>query len=90
MVDKLVHDGARSVTVMGKQVSQAPSLAALLSFIEQTEYDDMDSLKLDYKALPRYAFTTSSRDCLRRKCPYFERSASSTACARRPSTPISW
>ena len=71
MVDKLVHDGARSVTVMGKQVSQAPSLAALLSFIEQTEYDDMDSLKLDYKALPRYAFTTSSRDCLRRKCPYF-------------------
>lgn len=71
MVDRLMHDGARSVTVMGKQVSQAPSVAALLSFIEQTEYDDMDSLKLDFKALPRYAFTTSSRDCLRRKCPYF-------------------
>ncbi|MDO4442667.1 MAG: helicase C-terminal domain-containing protein [Slackia sp.] len=71
MVDRLVHDGVRSVTVMGKQVSQAPSLAALLSFIEQTEYDDMDSLKLDYKALPCYSFTTSSRDCLRRKCPYY-------------------
>ncbi|MDO5043128.1 MAG: helicase C-terminal domain-containing protein [Slackia sp.] len=71
LVDRLVHDGARSVTVMGKQVSQAPSIAALLSFIEQTEYDDMDALKLDFKALPRYAFTTTSRDCLRRKCPYF-------------------
>ncbi|RNL18713.1 DNA polymerase III subunit epsilon [Slackia faecicanis] len=71
LVDRLVHDGARSVTVMGKQVSQAPSIAALLSFIEQTEYDDMDALKLDFKALPRYAFTTSSRDCLRRKCPYY-------------------
>ena len=71
MVDRLVHEGARSVTVMGKQVSQAPSIAALLSFIEQTEYDDMDGLKLDFKALPRYAFTTSSRDCLRRKCPFY-------------------
>lgn len=71
LVDRLVHDGARSVTVMGKQVSQAPSIAALLSFIEQTEYDDMDALKLDFKALPRYAFSTTSRDCLRRKCPYF-------------------
>lgn len=71
LVDRMVHDGAHTVTVMGRQVSQAPSIAALLSFIEQTEYDDMDALKLDFKALPRYAFTTTSRDCLRRKCPYY-------------------
>lgn len=71
LVDRLVHDGARSVTVMGKQMSQAPSIAALLSFIEQTEYDDMDGLKLDFKTLPRYAFTTTSRDCMKRKCPYY-------------------
>lgn len=71
LVERLVHDGAHNVSVMGKSVSQAPSIAALVSFIEQTEYDDMDALKLDYKALPRYAFSLSSRDCLRRKCPYF-------------------
>lgn len=71
LVDRLVHDGAKTVTVMGKDISQAPSIAALLSFIEQTEYDDIDGLKLDYRALPRYAFTTNSRDCMRRKCPYF-------------------
>lgn len=71
LVDRVAHDEARMVNVAGKDVSQAPSVAALLSFIEQTEYDDMDGLKLDYKALPRYLFTTTSRDCLRRKCPYF-------------------
>lgn len=71
LVDRVAHDGARMVNVAGKDVSQAPSIAALLSFIEQTDYDDIDGLKLDYKALPRYAFTIGSRDCLRRKCPYF-------------------
>ncbi len=71
LVDRLAHEGAHNVELAGKPVSQAPSIAALLSFIEQTEYDDMDALKLDYKALPRYTFTTNSRDCLRRKCPYY-------------------
>lgn len=71
LIDRVAHDGARTVNVAGKDVSQAPSIAALLSFIEQTDYDDMDALKLDFKALPRYSFTTTSRDCLRRKCPYF-------------------
>lgn len=70
-VDRLVHDGAHTVNVMGKDVSQAPSIAALLSFIEQTEYDDIDGLKADFHAVPRYAFTTASRDCMRRKCPFF-------------------
>ena len=71
LVERVVHEGAHTVNVAGKDVSQAPSLAALLSFIEQTKYDDIDSLKIDYRAFPRYAFTTTSRDCLRRKCPHY-------------------
>ena len=70
-VSHIVSDGARMVNVTGKDVSQAPSIAALLSYIEQTEYDDMDGLKLDYRVLPRYAITTTSRECLKRKCPFF-------------------
>lgn len=70
-VSHIVSDGARMVNVTGKDVSQAPSIAALLSYIEQTEYDDMDGLKLDYRVLPRYAITTASRECLKRKCPFF-------------------
>ena len=70
-IDRIVHDGPRTRTVNGKPVSQAPSLAALLSFIEQSEYDDIDSLKIDYRALPRYAITTTSADCLRRRCPFY-------------------
>ena len=70
-VERVLEGGARTVNVQGKDVSQAPSLAALLSFIEQSDYDDIDALKIDYRALPRYLITTSSKDCLRRKCPFF-------------------
>ncbi len=70
-IDRLASDGPGMRNVAGKEQSQAPALAALLSFIEQTEYGDMDSLKIDYRTLPRYLITTTSYDCLRRKCPYF-------------------
>ncbi|MEG1434597.1 MAG: helicase C-terminal domain-containing protein [Gordonibacter sp.] len=70
-IDRIASDGPGTRAVAGKEQSQAPALAGLLSFIEQTEYDDMDSLKIDYRTLPRYAITTTSHDCLRRKCPYF-------------------
>lgn len=70
-VERVFEGGVRTVQVQGKDVSQAPSLAALLSFIEQSNYDDIDALKIDYRALPRYLITTTSNDCLRRKCPFF-------------------
>lgn len=70
-INRLMQEGAKSPLIAGKPVSQAPSIGALLSFVEQTEYDDMDDLKLDYRAVPRYAITTTSRDCMRRKCPFF-------------------
>ncbi|WP_165248531.1 helicase C-terminal domain-containing protein [Adlercreutzia sp. ZJ141] len=73
-IDQIAASGAHMKEVAGKSVSQAPAIAALLSYIEQTEYDDMDSLKLDYRVLPRKAVTTTSHDCLRRKCPYFNTS----------------
>ncbi len=83
-VSHIVSDGARMVNVTGKDVSQAPSIAALLSYIEQTEYDDMDGLKLDYRVLPRYAITTTSRECLKRNAPSLARSASCMACESVP------
>ena len=70
-IDRLATEGAGTRLVGGKEQTQAPALAALLSYIEQTEYDDIDGLKIDYRVLPRFAITTTSHDCLRRKCPYF-------------------
>lgn len=70
-VERLVVDGPRMRTVGKEEKPQAPALAALLSFIEQTDYDDIDTLKIDYRVLPRWAITTTSHDCLRRKCPFF-------------------
>lgn len=70
-VEHVLEDGAQMKVVAGKEVCQAPSIAAVLSFVEQTEYSDIDSLKIDYRSLPRRSITTTSRDCLRRKCPFF-------------------
>ena len=73
-VSRMVEHGPTQKEVNGQILNQAPALAALLSYIEQTEFDDMDSLKIDYRALPRYMMTTTSNECLRRKCPFFGRS----------------
>ena len=70
-IERVTVDGPRMRTVSKEEHHQAPALAALLSFIEQTEYDDIDNLKIDYRVLPRWAITTTSHDCLRRKCPFF-------------------
>ncbi len=55
----------------GRSKTSGSGPAALLSFIEQTAYDDIDGLKIDYRTLPRWMITTTSHDCLRRKCPFF-------------------
>ena len=70
-VNRLVKNGAEMVDVYGETISQAPALAALLTFIEQSEYDDIDSMKIDYRAIPRSKFTISSHECLRSKCPFY-------------------
>lgn len=70
-VERLLREGPHYVETSNGPVHQAPALAGVLSYIEQTEYDDIDTLKVDYRAVPRYAITTSSQECLRRKCPFF-------------------
>ena len=70
-IERIVYEGPQKKMVGLKECTQAPSLAALLSFIEQTDYDDMDTLKIDYRVLPRKSISTTSRECLRRKCPFY-------------------
>lgn len=70
-VNRILEDEVKNRMIAGKLVFQAPSIATLLSFIEQSEYDDIDSLKMDYRVLPRYQITTTSHECLRRKCPFY-------------------
>lgn len=70
-IGRIVDNGPVMREVAGNSISQAPSLAALLSYVEQSEFDDIDSLKIDYRALPRRQITTTSTECLRRKCPFF-------------------
>lgn len=73
-VERIDVQGPRQFLVNNQMVDQTPALATLLSFIEQTDYDDIDGLKLNFRALPRYSITSTSTECLRRKCPYFGKS----------------
>lgn len=70
-IERVLREGPGYVDVMGQELHQAPVLAALLSFIEQSDYDDIDALKIDYRRLPRWRITSTSQECLRRKCPFF-------------------
>lgn len=70
-VERVLREGAKYVEINGQLMHEAPSLAALVSFIEQSDYDDIDALKLDYRRLPRRRITTTSHECLRRKCPFY-------------------
>lgn len=70
-VDRVLREGAHYVESMGQNLHQAPAIASLLSFIEQSDYDDIDALKIDYRRVPRYRITTTSHECLRRKCPFY-------------------
>ena len=70
-VEALAQEGPQIKVVSNKETHQASSLAALLSYIEQTDYDDLDGLKIDYRVVPRWLITTTSHDCLRRKCPFY-------------------
>ena len=69
---KRMVDAGLEPRQVGKEIMHpAPAVAALLSFIEQTAYDDIDSLKIDTRVLPRNTFTNTGRECLRRKCPFY-------------------
>lgn len=72
--ERIDAQGPRQLLVNNQIVDQTPALATLLSFIEQTDYDDLDGLKLNFRALPRYSITSTSTECLRRKCPFFGKS----------------
>lgn len=73
-VERAVKQGPHVVTYNNQETHQAPALASVLSFIDQTDFDDVDALKIDFRALPRYSITSTSSECLRRKCPFFGRS----------------
>ena len=70
-VERLMQTGPHMKTVQDRELSQAPALAGVLSFIEQSEYEDIDGMRVDYRLVPRYEITTTSHDCLRKKCPFY-------------------
>ena len=70
-IDWLVNRGIRTAEGDGEIQTSAPGVAALISFVTQTDFDDADNLHFDPRLISRYDYTCGSSECLRRKCPYF-------------------
>ena len=70
-VDHIVKEHNFERTIGDKETTCAVAVAALLSYIEQSEYSDLDTLKIDYRLLPKWSITSNSQECMRRKCPYY-------------------
>ncbi len=70
-IERLLSEHRFTRMVGDRETTCAAALAALLSYIDQVEYDDIDTLKIDYRVLPRWSITCTSQECLRRKCPFF-------------------
>ena len=70
-IERLVAEGDFKRMIGDREVTCAAALAGLLSYIEQSEFDDIDTLKIDYRVLPRWSITCNSQECLRRKCPFY-------------------
>lgn len=67
----LAQAKAKMVKFKDQEFCNAPSVAGLISYIEQTTYDDCDGLKINGRALPSSAYTCGSHECLHHKCPFF-------------------
>lgn len=70
-LDRLVKRGAEIKVEDNRTVSTAAALAGLVSFVEQNDYEDIDSLNWDRRAIPRYEVTIKGENCLRHRCPFF-------------------
>ncbi len=67
-----IGGGAKKRVLNDEVLSTAPAIASLASFIEQTEYDDADTFKVEYKLLSKREYTTTSSECLKHKCPFYK------------------
>lgn len=67
----LAMSKAKLVEFKGESFCNAASIAGLLSYIEQSAYDDCDGLKINGRALFNKQYTTPSHECLRGKCPFY-------------------
>lgn len=71
-LEQLVKNGAQIVVEDNKHsVCTAAALAGLVSFVEQSTYEDIDALNWDRRAIPRRAVTIKGENCLKNRCPYF-------------------
>jgi len=70
-LEQLVKKGAQIKIEDNRSVSTAPALAGLVSFVDQSDYEDIDALNWDRRAIPRYEVSIKGENCLHNRCPYF-------------------
>lgn len=54
-------------------INTAPAIATILSFVEQSEIDDLDMIRMDYRSLKTKDVTTTAHECHGKRCPYYKK-----------------
>lgn len=72
-IENLLHHQPQLIELHDGVVSQAPSLATLVSFVEQSNGDTIDALKIDKRTIYSSGFTSTSAECYKKKCPFYSR-----------------
>lgn len=71
-LDSLVESTNKIRNFNNKPTSIAPGIAMLLSFVEQSVYDDIDMINPG-KGIYRSDFTCNPNECYRKRCKYFQK-----------------
>ena len=72
-IDKLVKQGGITKKWNNNLINTSSALATVLSFLEQTVVEDIDFLKVDFRAIKIDEITSSSKECYKKKCPYWKK-----------------
>lgn len=67
-LDRVASHGRSKATVVADMLT---ALAVILASACQTPEGDIDALGIRWRSVPRNLVTTTPRECLRQKCPYF-------------------
>ena len=72
-IERLRKKGGESKNFGGNIVNTAPAIATILSYVEQSEIDDLDMIRMDYRCLKTREVTSTSHECHKKKCPFYKK-----------------
>ncbi len=72
-IERLEKKGGERKRFGDTIVNTAPAIATILSYVEQSEIDDIDMIRMDYRCLKTSEVTSTYHECHGKRCPYYRK-----------------